>query len=192
VADQLLGPNPDLMPAIDASPPASVKDGKRPAAGPAAKSVPSSPGTASAPGDLPLETAPELPVDPQPASGSLSPARPAAPAPTTPNGQAGSPSASTASPTDRSSAQTAALQPAPRSDSPVRLASYDPLSSTDLAIDRNWKEAGRAAARVGNEVITLHDLVLNVKEQLRRHPPDRDLTRQELNMVAKNVLAGLV
>jgi peptidyl-prolyl cis-trans isomerase SurA len=192
VADQLLGPNPDLMPAIDASPPAAVKDGKRPAAGPAAKSVPSAPGTASAPGDLPLETAPELPVDPQPASGSLSPARPAAPAPTTPNGQAGSPSASTASPTDGRSAQTAALQPAPRSDSPVRLASYDPLSFTDLAIDRNWKEAGRAAARVGNEVITLHDLVLNVKEQLRRHPPGRDLTRQELNMAAKNVLAGLI
>src|SRR6516165_8509937 len=61
-----------------------------------------------------------------------------------------------------------------------------------MAIDRNWKEAGRAAARVGDEVITLHDLVLNVKEQLKRHPPGRDLSRDELNMVAKSVLAGLI
>jgi peptidyl-prolyl cis-trans isomerase SurA len=66
------------------------------------------------------------------------------------------------------------------------------MTSTDRAVDRNWKEAGRAAARVGDEVITLHDLVLNVKEQLKRHPPGRDLTRPELNMVAKSVLAGLI
>ena len=59
-------------------------------------------------------------------------------------------------------------------------------------MDRNWKEAGRAAARVGDEVITLHDLVLNVKEQLKKNPPGRDLSRQELNMVAKSVLAGLI
>ncbi len=65
-------------------------------------------------------------------------------------------------------------------------------SATELAVDRNWKEAGRSAARVGDEVITLHDLVLNVKEQLKRHPPGRDLTRPELNMVAKSVLAGLI
>ena len=92
MADQLLGPNPDLMPAIDSPPPASAK-GKttqRPEADAAAKSVPSSAGAAGASGDFPLETAPELPVDPQPIRGSLSPAAPAAnPAPTTQNGQAG-------------------------------------------------------------------------------------------------------
>jgi parvulin-like peptidyl-prolyl isomerase len=60
------------------------------------------------------------------------------------------------------------------------------------AVDRNWKEAGRAAARIGDEVITLHDLVLTVKEQLKKNPPGRDLNRQELNMVAKSVLAGLI
>jgi peptidyl-prolyl cis-trans isomerase SurA len=31
-----------------------------------------------------------------------------------------------------------------------------------------------------------------VKEQLKRHPPGRELSKQELNMVAKNVLAGLI
>ncbi|MGZ3354165.1 MAG: hypothetical protein ACXVBO_04845, partial [Isosphaeraceae bacterium] len=68
MADQLLGPDPDLMPAIDLPPPAPAK-GKttqRPEADAAAKSVPSSAGAAGASGDFPLETAPELPVDPQP------------------------------------------------------------------------------------------------------------------------------
>ena len=64
------------------------------------------------------------------------------------------------------------------------------LSDEDLA--RNWKQAGRAAARVGDEVITLHDLVLSVKDQLSRHPAGRDLSPQELNFVAKTVLAGLI
>ena len=87
---------------------------------------------------------------------------------------------------------TAALQPAPRSDSAVRLASASSADASTRQVDRNWKEAGRAAARVGDEVITLHDLVLNVKEQLKKNPPGRDLSRQELNMVAKSVLAGLI
>src|SRR5271166_6320459 len=142
MADQLLGPDPDLMPAIDLPPPAPAK-GKttqRPEADAAAKSVPSSAGAAGASGDFPLETAPELPVDPQPIRGSLSPAAPAAnPAPTTQNGQAGAPSASTASVPDRTSSQTAAAPPAPRSDSMAHLASFNPDSLTEMAIDRNWK-----------------------------------------------------
>ena len=92
-----------------------------------------------------------------------------------------------------SSNRTVALEQAPRSDSSVRTASYRaPASAMEMAVDRNWKEAGRSAARVGDEVITLHDLVMNVKEQLKRHPPGRQLTRPELNMVAKGVLAGLI
>jgi len=62
----------------------------------------------------------------------------------------------------------------------------------EAAINQDWREAGRAAARVGNEVITLHDLVFNVKEQLQRNPPGRKLTREELNMVARSVLSGLI
>src|SRR5271157_5005710 len=191
-ADQLLGPNPDLMPAIDSAPPAAAK-GKatqRPAAEAAAKPVPSSAGAA---GDFPLDTAPELPVDPQPTRGSLSPAAPATnPAPTTQNGQAGAPSASTASAPDRTSSPTAAAPPAPRSDSPVRLASFNPASLTEMAIDRNWKEAGRAAARVNDEVITLHDLVLSIKAQLIHRNPGHSLSREELNMAAKSMLAHLI
>ncbi|MGO9916334.1 MAG: peptidylprolyl isomerase [Isosphaeraceae bacterium] len=195
MADQLLGPNPDLMPAIDSLPPASAK-GKttqRPEADATAKSVPSSAGAAGAPGDFSLETAPELPVDPQPAKGSLSPAAPATnPAPTTQNSQAGAPSASTASAPDRTLPQTTAAPPAPRSDSLGRLASFNPASLTEMAIDRNWKEAGRAAARVNDEVITLHDLVLTIKAQLIHRNPGHSLNHEELNMAAKSMLAHLI
>jgi hypothetical protein len=183
--DPLLGPNPDLMPPMGV--PAQVA-GKRAATPPAGPT----PRAKTAPGDLPLEAAPLTPVDSQPAPGGLAPAKPANPAQTTEKGQAHSPQASLAPVSDRNSPATAALQPAPRSDSAVRLASLNTANSTELAIDRNWKEAGRAAARVGDEVITLHDLVLTVKEQLKKHPPGRDLTKQELNMVAKSVLAGLI
>jgi parvulin-like peptidyl-prolyl isomerase len=62
----------------------------------------------------------------------------------------------------------------------------------NAVIDREWREAGRSAARIGDEVITLHDLVLSVKEQLNRNPPGRGLNREELNMVAKSVLGGLI
>jgi len=194
-ADQLLGPNPDLMPAIDSAPPAAAK-GKatqRPAAEAAAKPVPSSAGAAGGPGDFPLETAPELPVDPQPTKGSLSPGASATnPAPTTQNGQAGAPSASTASAPDRTSSQTAAAPPAPQSDSAARLASFNPDSLTDMAKDQNWKEAGRAAARVNDEVVTLHDLVLTIKAQLINRNPGHSLSREELNMAAKSMLAHLI
>ena len=157
-------------------------------------------GPAPASGEFSLETAPQLPVDPQPVQGSLT-APAASPAtssrsdraPSTGNGPQGSPSASAVAAPGASSTRTVALEQAPRSDSSVRTASYNSVASaTELAVDRNWKEAGRSAARVGDEVITLHDLVLNVKEQLKRHPPGRDLTRPELNMVAKSVLAGLI
>jgi hypothetical protein len=78
----------------------------------------------------------------------------------------------------------------------VRTASYKPASttsgSTEIELDRNWKNAGRAAARVGDEVITLHDLVLSAREEASRRAPGRALNRDEVNMVAKIVLAGLI
>ncbi|HMF38366.1 MAG TPA: hypothetical protein VKF17_17115, partial [Isosphaeraceae bacterium] len=195
MAGQLLGPNPDLMPAIDSPPPASAK-GKttqRPAADAAAKPVPPSAGAAGASGDFPLETAPELPVDPQPTKGSLSPAAAATnPAPTTQNGQAGAPSASTVSAPDRTSSQTAAAPAAPQSDSVVSLASFNPDSLAEVATGRNWKEAGRAAGRVNDEVITLHDLVLSIKAQLIHRNPGHGLSREELNMAAKSMLGHLI
>jgi peptidyl-prolyl cis-trans isomerase SurA len=173
--DPLLGPNPDLMPAMDGLDGATGRKASAP--GSAAKSE-----SGPAPGELPLEAPPQPPVDPRPAAGDLSTAPGSKPAPAPP--KAGS--------SDNKSPGTAALQPAPRNDPAVRLASATSTGAATLAVDRNWKEAGRAAARVGDEVITLHDLVLNVKEQLKKNPPGRDLNRRELNMVAKSVLAGLI
>lgn len=166
-----------------------------PAAAPAAPAVPA-PGASGSAAVIPLEAAPELPLDPQPARGALiAPAPPATP-PLPDEKTPGSPAGDSAQLQNKTSVRTVARQTAPRSDPAIRTASYKPplasLNATELAIDRNWKQAGRAAARVGDEVITLHDLVLNVKEQLKRHPPGRDLTRIELNMVAKGVLAGLI
>jgi peptidyl-prolyl cis-trans isomerase SurA len=184
--DPLLGPNPDLMPPMDTPVRAAAKRGTAPAraAGPAPKA-------ANPPGDLPLEAAPPPPLDPQTAPGDLTPRKPADPANPTGTGQNQPPQADSPPSSDPHSPATAALKPAPRSDPAVRQASFN-AGPTELAIDRNWKEAGRAAARVGDEVITLHDLVLSVKEQLRKNPPGRGLTRPETNMVAKSVLAGLI
>ena len=74
----------------------------------------------------------------------------------------------------------------------AHLASFNPDSLTEMAIDRNWKEAGRAAARVNDEVITLHDLVLTIKAQLINRNPGHSLNHEELNMAAKSMLAHLI
>ena len=74
----------------------------------------------------------------------------------------------------------------------VRLASFNPDSLTEMAKGRNWKEAGRAAGRVNDEVITLHDLVLTIKAQLIHRNPGHSLSREELNMAAKSMLAHLI
>ncbi len=194
-ADPLLGPNPDLMPAIDPAPPASARNKTPqqtvPAA--AAKAAPSTPSAAGPFNEIPLETAPSLPIDPQPAQGTLTPAVPAAtPALPAENSQAGSPSASTALAPDRKSTQIAAAPLAPPSDPAVRLASFNPDSFTVMARNRNWKEAGRAAGRVNDEVITLHDLVLSIKAQLIHRNPGHSLSKEELNMAAKSMLAHLI
>jgi peptidyl-prolyl cis-trans isomerase SurA len=183
-------PSMDLPP--DLASKLKAKAGAKPARPATGTAAPSAPGAA----EIPLENAPTAPVDPQPARGSLSPAGspgPAAsPAPSSEPGKAGAPSASAGSPPDATSPQIAALRPAPRSDPAIQRASSVSSGSNEIMLDQNWKEAGRAAARVGDEVITLHDLVLKVKDELKRHPPGRDLSREELNMVAKSVLAGLI
>ena len=147
-------------------------------------------------GSLPLEAAPELPANPQPARGALlTPGPTDTPPPSQVDASQG-PSGGTAQLSGTPRTQTVALQKAPRSDPAVGTASMKlplaGLNAAEMAIDRNWKTAGRAAARVGDEVITLHDLVLTVRDQLGRHPPQRELSRFELNMVAKSVLAGLI
>jgi parvulin-like peptidyl-prolyl isomerase len=199
--DPLLGPNPELMPAIDtplARPPQSaakpVNDPGQLPAGPASSAAPAQPPVA-APAELPLEGAPQAPRDPQPEQGSLSKPAPA-PASPPPPATTGPGTASLDGPpaTPPSRVGPAAIgTPSPRpADAAVKLASFNNANALNTAIDREWREAGRSAARVGDEVITLHDLVLNVKEQLSRNPPGRSLNREELNMVAKSVLAGLI
>ncbi len=94
------------------------------------------------------------------------------------------------------SPSTVALQPAPRSDPAVRLASHRAGSEPELAISRNWKEAGRAAARVGNDVITQHDLVLVLKEEWQRRGAGQGLPPSEQQnakvYLAKIVLANMI
>ena len=67
--DPLLGPNPDLMPAMDNPPPAA--DPKAPASRPETKPAPGPAREA-----LPLEAPPPAPADPRPASGSGANPRP--------------------------------------------------------------------------------------------------------------------
>jgi hypothetical protein len=179
------------MPAIDTpATRASQVDGTTPK--PRTSDAAPKPADPAAAEGLPLENAPELPVDPQPAKGALTPQPGTTSDTMNETGPAGSPSASTARPTDSGSIKTAARSSVPRSSPEVRPAMFDPAALTDEDLARNWKQAGRAAARVGDEVITLHDLVLAVKDQLGRHPAGRDLSPQELNFVAKTVLAGII
>jgi parvulin-like peptidyl-prolyl isomerase len=58
-------------------------------------------------------------------------------------------------------------------------------------VSRDWKEAGRTAATVGDEVITLHDLVVAVKEYRRRNNAQQ-ITRDQLNDIASGVLNSLI
>ena len=190
VADRLLGPNPDLMPAMDGPVTRASKVDQttpKPHAGDAAPK-PADPAAT----EMPLETCPELPVNPQPSKGALTP-QPATGTDTKKEtGPVGSPSASADPSADSRTTETAAQMTVPRSSPEVRPAMFNPSALSEENLARDWKQAGRAAARVGDEVITLHDLVLSVRDQLSRHPAERDLSPQELNFVAKTVLAGLI
>ncbi|MGO9598582.1 MAG: peptidylprolyl isomerase [Isosphaeraceae bacterium] len=181
VADRLLGPNPDLMPALDA-PVTRASQVDRTMSKPRTRDAAAKPAVPAAAGEMPLETSPELPTDPQPAKGALTPQSAAGPDTKNETDPVGSPSASAAGPAGSNS----------KINPEVRPAMFNPAALSDEDLARNWRQAGRAAARVGDEVITLHDLVLSVKEQLSRHPAGRDLSPQELNFVAKTVLAGLI
>lgn len=139
--DPLLGPSPELMPAMEPSAP-------DPATAPARPKAPS-------------------PVEPEPAV-EAAPALEAAPS-------------------------AAAAEPAPRGDAQIRTVSTASAPSGADVDDSHWKEAGRAAARVGDEVITLRELVAAVKETVRKQGgKTSQLSREEQNLVAKHVLAALI
>src|SRR5262249_7082076 len=114
---------------------------------------------------------PELP----PASAMTNPS-PEAP-PTAPGSPPTLPPASTAPrpapptpPTTPESSTTAARPVTPHRDSSLLRTSLQ-KQAPDSDVHRHaGKEAGRAAARVGDDVITFHDLVVAVKEYRKRNP----------------------
>jgi peptidyl-prolyl cis-trans isomerase SurA len=70
------------------------------------------------------------------------------------------------------------------------------VKTPNMQITRNVKEAGRAAAGVGDEVITLNDLIVAVKEFRKKHPQQPNLSErekiQERTMVGQGVLMMLI
>jgi len=189
--DPLLGPNPELMPSMDDLVPsqeAAALESGAPAPVPPLDLEPGSSVDAFDPSSLP----------------DLTPA--SAPSPVLDEGSdaditlpelppAAEPSAS-AFPANRQSQTLAARSPAPRVDPAVRRVSTAAAPNTSdhqVADDPNLIEAGRTAARVGDEVITLHELVVAVKDQVARHGGKvSQIPADELNMIAQTILAGLI
>ncbi|WP_165247855.1 peptidylprolyl isomerase [Paludisphaera soli] len=83
---------------------------------------------------------------------------------------------------------------APRGDGQVRqVATTSAAPAADVVGSANVKEAGLAAARIGDDVITMGELSTAVREAVRKQGGKAgQLSRQELNMVAKHVLAALI
>jgi len=102
---------------------------------------------------------------------------------------------SSASPTAADSQAVAAQPTAPRVDSEVRRTSAASAVADHVGdvIDPHWKSAGATAARVGDEVITLRELTIGVRDQLRKHGvKSSDVPRDEINILAQNILANLI
>jgi parvulin-like peptidyl-prolyl isomerase len=194
--DPLLGPNPDLMPAMPDLPP--VKTAARPSpalAAPPAGPAGAEPGPALVPasGPAPEPNPAEIPSGSPVSPGSLVPAEPpvslehstAASKPADgglaaadlPLEAAPGPSSSPAA----NSRLAPAASPSPASDlrdSQVVVTAGEGPSAPPPSRTASLKESGRALARVGNEVITQHDLIAAYLEEiekypeLRRPPPD--------------------
>jgi len=232
--DPLLGPNPELMPAMDDLVPsreaAAAKADDEPAPASSAEPEPKpaaqdldldldlesdaptkadepkpAPAAEAAPAPTPV---PELDLDLEPGSPADSAEAPAlpdlTPAPIPNEGAelpelppAAEPSAGMF-PANQQSQALAARSPAPRVDPAVRRVSTaaapsSPSPADHVADDPNLIEAGRTAARVGDEVITLRELVVAVKDQVARHGGKiGQIPADELNMIAQTILAGLI
>jgi peptidyl-prolyl cis-trans isomerase SurA len=233
----LLGPDPDLMPPMPDLPPiqSSARPARPPGGpsslepAPALAKQPSPPGgppsleaaPAEVPASRPLDT-PALPpaAGPEPDGAPAAVDRPIgldkstaaskpAPAgllavnlplkPAPPSGQV-------------SPAVTApATAPSPAShhrDPHVVLTSSGGPEKAPNGTKNAWKEAGRPAARVGDEIITFHDLKFATNENLRKYPElraalhgggsrdfnsaERIQARQQVDMLARETLASLI
>lgn len=90
-------------------------------------------------------------------------------------------------------APSASLAPAPRGDSAVQRVSTASAPMGADVVDTNWRQATRAAARVGDEVITLGELVTAVKDTVRKQGGEVGrLSREEKNLVAQHILNALI
>ncbi len=203
-SDPLLGPSPDLMPALPPLPDPAAKSVTAPAAPTRTKAGPSSP-PVSAPtgGALDIQPAPAPPDGSSP--GSLPELPPAAPG------------SASAAPPARLPIADLRLEPAPgvltpgdsppvsrkpRRDGRVLLASMPVVSGEETPAKKRHRDAGRPVARVGEEVITFRDLVLATKEKVaqfdRMSPPNALDTRQQMerskqiSMVARRTLDSLI
>jgi PPIC-type PPIASE domain len=187
-ADPLLGPNPDLMPSgLEGLVSPEVHD-----PGPANPAGAAKPAPAPAPAPAaPAETSslPELSPSPDLGEG-VAPSPAPSPAPAEPT----TGPTSSATPTAVGSQTLAARPTAPRVDPQVRQASTAwPADRADDVIDPRWKSAGDTAARVGEDIITMRELVVGVKDQLRKYGvKSSDVPRNEMNMLAQNILVNLI
>ena len=200
--DPLLGPNPELMPSSlgetssPEAPVAAPNDSAAAAPSPAPVPVPAPTPTPTAEPSAPVESVetsslPELSPSPATGGGVAPEPAPALEPPAAPI----DPTTSSASPTASDSETLAARRPAPRVDPEVRKTSAAEAvaEQVDSEIDPNWRRAGETAARVGDEVITMRELTIGVKDQLKRHGVKASqLPREEINLLAQNVLANLI
>jgi hypothetical protein len=228
--DPLLGPDPDLMPPMPDLPPikSSAKQARPPGGPSPLEAAPALATPASPPGGPPsLEAAPaQVPASSQPANPALPPA--AGPeadgAPAAADQPIGLDKSTAASkpapagllavnlplePAPPSSqvlpaATTRATAPLPESlrrDPHVVLTSSQGPKKTPNDRKNSWKEAGRPAARVGDEIITYHDLVVATKENLRKYPElrargfdsaEQIQVRRQIDMLARETLTSLI
>ena len=190
--DPLLGPSPELMPAVEPPPPTEPA-----AAAPAVEPADEDPLLGPAPELMPA-------VEPEPEPAAEATPKPA-PAPAPALEPAGADEPGEPEPAAPPSAAAPPLEPAPssavaarspiRRDAAIRQVSTAsaPPSGADVD-DSRWKEAGRAAARVGDEVITLRELVTAVNEFVRKQGGGKasQLPPEAQNQVAQMVLASLI
>ncbi len=83
----------------------------------------------------------------------------------------------------------------PTRDPEVRVTARDEATVRSRVKTRDLKEASKTAARIGDEVITLHELTIAVKERLERIPPlpnDPEERRRVTNMLAASSLEDLI
>jgi peptidyl-prolyl cis-trans isomerase SurA len=200
-----------------ANPPSSA--GARPAAAPASAA-------ASAPvADLPPlpEPKPATPSAPSPAAGAVElesapgpalepikgPALPPAtsPGPSGTGGSARAPAAASSSeklaaelPPESSAAVT--LRRAARRDDHLVQTSYEEPAALPKQQKHDWKRAGWPVARVGDEIITFHDLVIAIRETIQRYPELRAranfdsaeqlMKRKQIDVLSRQVLNELI